>query len=47
MGLFVRSKRHAKGNFEEKNDNEYTDSKKEEMMPDLLQHLKLIPMSID
>ena len=39
MGLFGRSKRHTKGNFEEKNNYEYTNSKEEKISPNLLQHL--------
>ena len=39
MGLFGRSKRHTKGNFEEKKDYEYTKSKKKKIRLNLLQHL--------
>ena len=33
MGLLGRSKRHTKGNFEEKNNNELTNSKKKKDDP--------------
>ena len=39
MGLFRRSKRQAKGNFEEKKDYKWTNSKEEKIRLDLLQHL--------
>ena len=39
IGLFGQSKRHTKGNFEEKKDCELMNSTEENMRPNLLQHL--------
>ena len=39
IGLFGRSKRHTKGNFEEKKNHEKTNSKEEKIRPNLLHHL--------
>ena len=39
MGLFGRSKWHTKGNFEEKKDKEWPNSKEEKIRLNLLEHL--------